>query len=219
MSTAANAWLTKGKMPRLAELDVEDHAAAGRDELRLHAVQDVRRRAVEVDAVEDRADDVEVRVEARAGVDDVEAHGVARVGRERVVLVLVRVAVEGHVVGPHLARLLEVERGGRRLAVAREVPLARDEHEALGDLGMPALGSTMIAPYMPFAMCASTGGVPQWYMNAPGVSARKRKCTLPPFGIVLNDMFGAVSAAWKSIECGIAPPFTSVTSTLSPCRT
>ena len=25
-----------------------------------------------------------------------------------------------------------------------------------------------MAPYMPFAMCISTGGVPQWYMNTPG---------------------------------------------------
>ena len=74
----------------------------------------------------------------------------------------------------------------------------------------------MIAPYMPFAMWASTGGVPQWYMKAPGVSARKRKCTLPPFGIVLNRLSGAVRAAWKSIECGIAPPFTRVMSTQSP---
>ena len=30
--------------------------------------------------------------------------------------------------------------------------------------GSPAFGVTTIAPYMPFAMCASTGFVPQWYM-------------------------------------------------------
>ena len=90
MSTAANAWLTNGKMPALVELHVEDHAAAGGHELRLHAVQDVGRRAVEVDAVEDRADDVEVGVEARAGVDDVEAHACHRGRRQRVILVLVR---------------------------------------------------------------------------------------------------------------------------------
>jgi hypothetical protein len=29
-------------------------------------------------------------------------------------------------------------------------------------------GSTMIAPYIPVAMCMSTGFVPQWIMNAPG---------------------------------------------------
>jgi hypothetical protein len=30
--------------------------------------------------------------------------------------------------------------------------------------GSGTAGSTTIAPYMPFAMCASTGFVPQWYM-------------------------------------------------------
>ena len=32
----------------------------------------------------------------------------------------------------------------------------------------------MIAPYMPLEMCASTGLVPQWYMNTPGSLARER---------------------------------------------
>jgi hypothetical protein len=34
------------------------------------------------------------------------------------------------------------------------------------------LGSTTIAPYMPFAMCMSTGFVPQWYMKTPASLAR-----------------------------------------------
>jgi hypothetical protein len=34
-----------------------------------------------------------------------------------------------------------------------------------------ALGSTTIAPYIPFAMCARTGFVPQWYMYTPGSPA------------------------------------------------
>ena len=58
----------------------------------------------------------------------------------------------------------------RRLleAVGGEVPLARDKHVVLIGFGStPAGGSTTIAPYMPFAMCASTGFVPQWYMNTP----------------------------------------------------
>ena len=76
--------------PGVAELHVEHHAAAGRDELRLHAVEHIRRRPIEVDAVEDRADDVKVRVKARPGIDDVEAHRFAGVGRERLILVLVR---------------------------------------------------------------------------------------------------------------------------------
>jgi hypothetical protein len=36
----------------------------------------------------------------------------------------------------------------------------------------PAFGSTTIAPYMPLAMCISTGLVPQWYMKTPASFAR-----------------------------------------------
>ena len=35
----------------------------------------------------------------------------------------------------------------------------------------------------------------------------------------MKAMFGAIRAAWKSIECGIAPPFVSVISTVWPSRT
>ena len=35
----------------------------------------------------------------------------------------------------------------------------------------------------------------------------------------LKALFGAIRAAWKSIECGIAPPFVSVISTRCPSRT
>ena len=35
---------------------------------------------------------------------------------------------------------------------------------SLSALGSGFAGSTTIAPYMPFAMWASTGFVPQWYM-------------------------------------------------------
>lgn len=35
---------------------------------------------------------------------------------------------------------------------------------SLSTFGRPSFGSTIIAPYMPLAMCASTGFVPQWYM-------------------------------------------------------
>jgi hypothetical protein len=30
---------------------------------------------------------------------------------------------------------------------------------------------------------------------------------------------GAIRAAWKSMECGIEPPFVRVISTVCPCRT
>ena len=72
---------------------------------------------------------------------------------------------------------------------------------------------------MPFAMCASTGFVPQWYMKTPGSPALKRKLNDSPGATSLKATFGAMRAAWKSIECGIAPPFVSVISTVWPSRT
>ena len=84
MSTLAKEWLTNGIEPFLVDLDVEDAAAAGRHVHRLDAVERVRRVhvAVHVGGVEDRADDVERGRQARACVDDVEPHGVARIGGE-----------------------------------------------------------------------------------------------------------------------------------------
>ena len=35
----------------------------------------------------------------------------------------------------------------------------------------------------------------------------------------MNALSGAMRAAWKSIEWGMAPPFVSVISTVCPCRT
>jgi hypothetical protein len=68
-------------------------------------------------------------------------------------------------------------------------------------------------------MCASTGFVPQWYMNTPGSPAVKRKVKESPGATSLKATFGAIRAAWKSIECGMAPPFVSVISTVCPSRT
>ena len=72
---------------------------------------------------------------------------------------------------------------------------------------------------MPLAMCASTGGVPQWYMKTPGSLATNSKLKVSPGLTSLNALFGAMRAAWKSIECGIAPSLRSVTLTVSPWRT
>ena len=47
----------------------------------------------------------------------------------------------------------------------------------------------------------------------------KRKVNESPGATSLNATFGAMRAAWKSIECGIAPPFVSVISTVCPSRT
>jgi hypothetical protein len=85
--------------------------------------------------------------------------------------------------------------------------------------GSAAAGSTMIAPYIPFAMCISTGFVPQWYMKTPGSFALKLKEKDWPGATSRNATFGAIRAAWKSIECGIAPPFVSVILTVWPWRT
>ena len=85
--------------------------------------------------------------------------------------------------------------------------------------GRAFAGLTTIAPYMPLAMCARTGFVPQWYMNTPGSFALKRNVNDSPGSTSLNATFGAMRAAWKSIECGIAPPFVRVISTVWPSRT
>ena len=71
---------------------------------------------------------------------------------------------------------------------------------------------------MPFAMCISTGFVPQWYMNTPGSLALKRNVNDLPGMTSTKALLGAIRAAWKSIECGIAPSFVSVISTVWPWR-
>ena len=85
--------------------------------------------------------------------------------------------------------------------------------------GSASFGSTTIAPYIPFAMCARTGFVPQWYMKMPGSPATKLKVNDSPGATSRNATSGAMLAAWKSIECGIAPPFVSVICTRCPSRT
>ena len=80
-------------------------------------------------------------------------------------------------------------------------------------------GSTTIAPYIPFAMCASTGLVPQWYMKTPGASALKLNVNDLPGAMSVKASFGATWAAWKSTECAIGALFVSVTFTVWPCRT
>jgi hypothetical protein len=47
----------------------------------------------------------------------------------------------------------------------------------------------------------------------------KRKVNDLPGITSLKAMFGAIRAAWKSIEWGMAPPFVSVISTVWPSRT
>ena len=73
------------------ETDVEDASAAGRHDLCLHVVlRGVDYVVVDPGTCEHRPDDVELGVERRAGVDDLEAHRVAGRGGERVSLVLRR---------------------------------------------------------------------------------------------------------------------------------
>ena len=80
-------------------------------------------------------------------------------------------------------------------------------------------GSTMIAPYIPLAMCMNAGAVPQWYMKTPGTEATKLNLFDAPGATSAKSRFGATCAAWKSTECAIAPSFVRVTSTFWPCRT
>ena len=76
---------------------------------------------------------------------------------------------------------------GALSAVARQVPLARRRARTSGRPSAGGVtGSTTIAPYMPFAMCISTGFVPQWYMKTPGSLALKRKVNDSP-GIDVDE--------------------------------
>ena len=68
-------------------------------------------------------------------------------------------------------------------------------------------------------MCISTGFVPQWYMKTPGSVARNWNEKDLPGSTSRKATFGAMRAAWKSIECGIVPPFVSVILTSWPWRT
>ena len=52
-------------------------------------------------------------------------------------------------------------------------------------------GRTTIAPYIPLAMCARTGFVPQWYMKTPGSFALKRKVNDSPGLTSVNALFGS----------------------------
>ena len=99
----------EGIEARLVDLDVEHGPAAGRDADRLHAPLELRHVAVHPGAVEDRADDVEVRVEGRACGHDVESHGLPGIGNERMGDVLVGVAVERRPVRLRRSRLRHVE--------------------------------------------------------------------------------------------------------------
>src|SRR5215218_3121397 len=85
--------------------------------------------------------------------------------------------------------------------------------------GRGLAGSTTIAPYIPLAMCASTGLVPQWYMKTPGSFALNLNVNDSPGATSRKATLGAIRAAWKSMEWGVAPPFVSVMRTVWPWRT
>src|SRR5438445_13251403 len=63
--------------PGLVDLDVEHTAATGRDERSLDVPLVLAHVPVQPRPVEERADDVEVRVQRRAGVHDPEADGLS----------------------------------------------------------------------------------------------------------------------------------------------
>src|SRR3569833_952541 len=80
-------------------------------------------------------------------------------------------------------------------------------------------GSTTIAKYIPFAMCARTGAVQQWTMYTPGSFALNSNVFVAPGAMSVKAAFGAMRAAWKSTECGIGELLVSVTLTSCPWRT
>jgi hypothetical protein len=76
---AREAVRDEGIDARLADLDIEDAATAGRDDGRLDEVlRGVDEIGVQPGAPEDGADDVELCVETRPCVDDPEADGLSR---------------------------------------------------------------------------------------------------------------------------------------------
>src|SRR5215831_2274648 len=121
----------EGVEPRLVDLDVEDAPAAGRDERRLDVALVVRHVRVHPGAVEDRADDVKVGIEARARVDDPEANGLTGIGRQRMRHVLAGIAVPRHPVRLLPLGLGHVEGCRLREAGRAQVPLARDQDVVL----------------------------------------------------------------------------------------
>ncbi len=147
------------------ELDVEDAAAAGRHDHRLHVPQRrVRQTAVAPGAVEHPADDVEVDVVRRPGRDDPEARRLSRLRGERVGDVLVRITVERDPVGQPGAGLAKSSEAGSLIPSPFRYHSLPTRTYSLSTFGRSRFGWMMIAPYIPLAMCASTGLVPQWYM-------------------------------------------------------
>ena len=74
----------------------------------------------------------------------------------------------------------------------------------------------MTAPYMPIAMCISTGGVPQWYMKIPAwFAVNVYVCDLPA-SIGTIAVLGETMPAWKSSEWVIVPSLTIVKLNVSP---
>src|SRR5262245_54392904 len=116
------------------------------------------------------------------------------------------------------ALIMSSEAGSSSPGVERYHSLATSTYSRSA-AGSGVFGSTTIAPYMPFAMWASTGFVPQWYMKTPGSLATKLNLNDSPGAISRKATFGAMRAAWKSIEWGIGALFVIVTLTRCPSRT
>ena len=135
--------------------ELDDRATAGGKHDGLQAVQRVFRVAVEIDAVERRSDDVKRRHLVRTGVKDIQPDPVAGLGAQRLVLQSEVAAVENDILR------LAIQ---KRFEIVPLVPFALDDRIRAVDVavaGKPPCGSTMIMPYMPLAICARTGFVPQ----------------------------------------------------------
>ena len=111
---------------RHVHLELDDGRAARRDEGRLHVLLGHERAALEIDAVEDFADDVEGGEQVRPAVADVEPHRFADLGGDGLIAdERADGAVEQHVGRPLVRGLLLVERlQAFRAGLARRVEVA-----------------------------------------------------------------------------------------------
>src|SRR5918994_5875682 len=118
----------EGVEARFVDLHVEDGTASCRNTDGLDPLLPAAHIRVDVGTVENRPDDVEVGVEARASGHDVEADEVPWVGGEGMRGVLARIAVPCDPIRDHRVRLAHIVLRGRLDPRHIQVPLARPQY-------------------------------------------------------------------------------------------
>ena len=157
----AHAVIDDWILARLRHDGVENDALTGRDRICGNSAKRMFRVSVGVNGGEHSADDVEGAPEIWSGIDDVEPDALPDFSRQRMIVVLKGDAVEDDFIGPDTHHLVVIA-GHERPFGLRRVPFALHQHVAHVGGWQRLNGSTMMAPYIPLAMCCSTGGVPQW---------------------------------------------------------